>query len=66
MNQKTLCWCHESTGALSSMFYLAYEFHDDPTGGILANTNCGGQYTSFKCTLVVPTGSKPPKTGTGF
>lgn len=30
-------------GALSSMFYLAYEFHDDPKGGILANTNCGGE-----------------------
>nr|XP_046237819.1 uncharacterized protein LOC124055237 isoform X2 [Scatophagus argus] len=30
-------------GALSSMFYLAHEFHDDPTGGILANTNCGGE-----------------------
>lgn len=30
-------------GALSSMFYLAHEFHDDPKGGILANTNCGGE-----------------------
>ncbi|XP_032412195.1 uncharacterized protein LOC116715691 [Xiphophorus hellerii] len=30
-------------GALSSLFYLAYEFHDDPKGGILANTNCGGE-----------------------
>ncbi|XP_047432365.1 uncharacterized protein LOC125000759 [Mugil cephalus] len=30
-------------GALSSMFYLAHEFHDDLTGGILANTNCGGE-----------------------
>ncbi|XP_059183551.1 uncharacterized protein LOC131962621 [Centropristis striata] len=30
-------------GALSSMFYLAHEFHDDPAGGILANTNCGGE-----------------------
>ncbi|XP_072235305.1 uncharacterized protein [Leuresthes tenuis] len=29
-------------GALSSLFYLAHEFHDDPKGGILANTNCGG------------------------
>lgn len=25
------------------MFYLAHEFHDDLTGGILANTNCGGE-----------------------
>ncbi|XP_039907420.1 uncharacterized protein LOC120746170 isoform X1 [Simochromis diagramma] len=30
-------------GALSSLFYLAHEFHDDPKGGILANTNCGGE-----------------------
>ncbi|XP_067116388.1 uncharacterized protein [Osmerus mordax] len=30
-------------GALSSMFYLAHEFHDDPHGGILTNTNCGGE-----------------------
>ncbi|XP_074520847.1 uncharacterized protein LOC141786046 [Halichoeres trimaculatus] len=30
-------------GALSSLFYLAHEFHDDARGGILANTNCGGE-----------------------
>lgn len=30
-------------GALSSLFYLAHQFHDDPTGGILTNTNCGGE-----------------------
>nr|XP_020513393.1 uncharacterized protein LOC110002093 [Labrus bergylta]XP_020513394.1 uncharacterized protein LOC110002093 [Labrus bergylta] len=30
-------------GALSSMFYLAHEFHDDPRGGVLTNTNCGGE-----------------------
>ncbi|KAE8278570.1 hypothetical protein D5F01_LYC23480 [Larimichthys crocea] len=30
-------------GALCSLFYLAHEFHDDPRGGILANTNCGGE-----------------------
>ncbi|MED6263301.1 hypothetical protein CHARACLAT_003275 [Characodon lateralis] len=30
-------------GALSSLFFLAYEFHDDPKGGILTNTNCGGE-----------------------
>ncbi|KAM4601953.1 uncharacterized protein ACJ7VT_019959 isoform 2-T4 [Polymixia lowei] len=29
-------------GALTSMFYLAHQFHEDPRGGILANTNCGG------------------------
>ncbi|TWW63870.1 hypothetical protein D4764_03G0008780 [Takifugu flavidus] len=32
-------------GALSSLFYLAYEFHDNPREGILTNTNCGGSYT---------------------
>ncbi|XP_072513327.1 uncharacterized protein [Salminus brasiliensis] len=30
-------------GALSSLFYLAYVFHNDVKGGILANTNCGGE-----------------------
>ncbi|XP_011604615.1 uncharacterized protein [Takifugu rubripes] len=30
-------------GALSSLFYLAYEFHDNPREGILTNTNCGGE-----------------------
>ncbi|KAM3585592.1 uncharacterized protein V6R79_022029 [Siganus canaliculatus] len=30
-------------GAMSSLFYLAHEFHDDPRGGVLANTNCGGE-----------------------
>ncbi|XP_061745183.1 uncharacterized protein LOC133544123 isoform X3 [Nerophis ophidion] len=30
-------------GALSSMFYLAHQFHDNPTAGILTNTNCGGE-----------------------
>ncbi|XP_066516768.1 coagulation factor VII isoform X3 [Hoplias malabaricus] len=30
-------------GALSSLFYLAYVFHNDIKGGILANTNCGGE-----------------------
>ncbi|KAM9836133.1 uncharacterized protein ACBR49_019791 [Aulostomus maculatus] len=32
-----------SRGALSSLFYLAHEFHEDPAAGILANTNCGGE-----------------------
>ncbi|XP_058629290.1 uncharacterized protein LOC131539028 [Onychostoma macrolepis] len=30
-------------GALSSLFYLAYSFHNDVTEGILTNTNCGGE-----------------------
>ncbi|XP_051982433.1 uncharacterized protein LOC127643664 [Xyrauchen texanus] len=30
-------------GALSSLFYLAYIFHNDVAGGILTNTNCGGE-----------------------
>lgn len=35
-----------STGALSSLFYLAHQFHNDPQGGILTNTNCGGENCS--------------------
>ncbi|KAJ4919935.1 hypothetical protein JOQ06_029486 [Pogonophryne albipinna] len=31
-----------SNSALSSLFYLALEFHDDAAAGILTNTNCGG------------------------
>lgn len=42
------CVCFDPTGALSSLFYLAHEFHDDITGGILANANCGGSYRSFE------------------
>lgn len=30
-------------GAFSSLFYLAYSFHDDVAEGILTNTNCGGE-----------------------
>ncbi|CAL8407149.1 unnamed protein product [Arctogadus glacialis] len=30
-------------GAISSLFYLAHEFHGDFEGGVLANTNCGGE-----------------------
>ncbi|XP_011683572.2 uncharacterized protein LOC585441 isoform X1 [Strongylocentrotus purpuratus] len=30
-------------GSMVSMFFLAYEFHDDFEGGMLANTNCGGE-----------------------
>ncbi|XP_028319567.1 uncharacterized protein LOC114473952 [Gouania willdenowi] len=30
-------------GALSSLFYLAHEFHDNVREGILTNTNCGGE-----------------------
>ncbi|XP_022098740.1 uncharacterized protein LOC110983634 isoform X1 [Acanthaster planci] len=30
-------------GALTSMFFLAYEFHDNFEGGVLTNTNCGGE-----------------------
>ena len=29
-------------GAMSSMLFLALEFHDDFMGGVLANANCGG------------------------
>ena len=27
---------------MSSMLFLALEFHDDVLGGVLANANCGG------------------------
>lgn len=37
---------HGDFGALSSLFYLAHEFHHDPRGAILTNTNCGGLYSS--------------------
>ncbi|XP_033866737.3 uncharacterized protein LOC117406651 isoform X1 [Acipenser ruthenus] len=30
-------------GALSCMFFLAHQYADDFTGGVLANTNCGGE-----------------------
>ncbi|KAL8598810.1 hypothetical protein ACOMHN_015389 [Nucella lapillus] len=30
-------------GAMSSMLFLALEFHDDFMGGVLANANCGGE-----------------------
>ncbi|KAH9490697.1 hypothetical protein Btru_032813 [Bulinus truncatus] len=30
-------------GALNSLLFLALEFHDDFEGGVLANTNCGGE-----------------------
>ncbi|XP_071508875.1 uncharacterized protein [Diadema antillarum] len=30
-------------GAMTSLFFLAHEFHDDFEGGVLTNTNCGGE-----------------------
>ena len=30
-------------GALSSLLFLALEYHDDFQGGVLANANCGGE-----------------------
>jgi hypothetical protein len=30
-------------GAMSTMLFLALEFHDDFAGGVLANANCGGE-----------------------
>ncbi|KAG7215628.1 hypothetical protein INR49_021983 [Caranx melampygus] len=35
--------CQSYSRKAASLFYLAHEFHDNPTGGILANTNCGGE-----------------------
>lgn len=36
-------------GALSSMLFLALEFHDDYEGGVLANANCGGNILVYNC-----------------
>ncbi|XP_057186643.1 uncharacterized protein LOC130552404 isoform X1 [Triplophysa rosa] len=38
-------------GAVSSLFYLAYTFHNDVTEGILTNTNCGGENCNRGATL---------------
>ncbi|CAL8288392.1 unnamed protein product [Lota lota] len=40
---ETLGMACYTKGALSSLFYLAHEFHEDVGGGVLANTNCGGE-----------------------
>lgn len=50
-------------GALSSMFYLAHEFHDDPRGGILANTNCGGENCNRGAALGALLGAGSPYSG---
>ena len=42
-------------GAMSSMLFLALEFHDDVLGGVLANANCGGMlYVWVFCLFVFP------------
>lgn len=50
-------------GALSSMFYLVHEFHDDPRGGILANTNCGGENCNRGAALGALLGAQAGYTG---
>ncbi|XP_064826496.1 uncharacterized protein LOC135543278 [Oncorhynchus masou masou] len=50
-------------GALSSMFYLAHEFHNDPHGGILANTNCGGENCNRGSALGALLGARAGYTG---
>lgn len=45
-------------GALSSLFYLAHAFHDDVKGGILANTNCGGENCNRGAALGALLGSR--------
>ena len=30
-------------GAVTSLFFLAHEFHDNFEAGVLTNTNCGGK-----------------------
>ncbi|XP_038153744.1 uncharacterized protein LOC119791613 [Cyprinodon tularosa] len=53
-------------GALSSLFYLAYEFHDDPVGGILANTNCGGENCNRGAALGALLGAGAAHSGGGI
>ncbi|XP_010884377.2 uncharacterized protein LOC105019702 [Esox lucius] len=50
-------------GALSSMFYLAHQFPDDPRGGILANTNCGGENCNRGAALGALLGARAGCTG---
>lgn len=50
-------------GALSSLFYLAHEFHDDVRGGILANTNCGGENCNRGAALGALLGAGAPHRG---
>lgn len=50
-------------GALSSLFYLAHEFHDDIQGGILANTNCGGENCNRGAALGALLGCQAGHTG---
>ncbi|KAJ8004052.1 hypothetical protein DPEC_G00154790 [Dallia pectoralis] len=50
-------------GALSSMFYLAYNFPDDPCGGILANANCGGENCNRGAALGALLGARAGYTG---
>ncbi|XP_024858936.1 uncharacterized protein LOC108228259 [Kryptolebias marmoratus] len=53
-------------GALSSLFYLSHEFHDDPKGGILTNTNCGGENCSRGAGLGALLGAGAARTGAGI
>ncbi|KAM6945333.1 uncharacterized protein FYW47_017627 [Aplochiton taeniatus] len=50
-------------GALSSMFYLAHEYHDDPRRGILANTNSGGENCNRGAALGALLGARAAYTG---
>lgn len=50
-------------GALSSLFYLAHQFHDDLTGGILTNTNCGGENCNRGAALGALLGAAAPHRG---
>ncbi|CAN9498316.1 unnamed protein product [Ophioblennius macclurei] len=50
-------------GALSSLFYLTHEFHDDVRGGILANTNCGGENCNRGAALGALLGAGAPHRG---
>ncbi|XP_013864040.1 uncharacterized protein LOC106517628 [Austrofundulus limnaeus] len=53
-------------GALSSLFYLAHEFHDDLKGGILTNTNCGGENCNRGAALGALLGAGAAHAGAGI
>ena len=38
-------------GAMTSLLFLAHEFHDDFEAGVLTNTNCGGNVVTILPTM---------------
>lgn len=50
-------------GAMTSLFFLAYEFHDDFENGVLTNTNCGGENCNRGAALGALLGAEAARTG---